>query len=988
MNRRLAVGLFTLAAVASPAPGQETPIPPDRSLARMKLPEGFRAELVAGEPDLVKPIAMTTDDRGRLWVVESHSYPHWDKDGKPGRDRILIYEDKGDGQFQGKVFWDKGTNLSGIEVGGGGVWLCSIPRLLFVPVRPGEDRPAGPPEVVLDGWSVEARHNVFNGLTWGPDGWLYGLNGILSNSRVGRPGAPDGERVSLNCGVWRYHPTRRRFEVVASGTTNPWGLDFDDYGEMFITNCVIKHLFHVVPGGRYQRMFGQDVAPNTYGLMPSCADHIHWGGGDWTSSRGGKGTHDAPGGGHAHAGALVYLGDNWPEEYRNRVFMCNIHGNRINQDVLERQGSGYVAHHGPDFLLANDPWFRGLGLQAAADGGVFVSDWHDTGECHNYDKVHLSGRIYKITCGRPARKAADLTTLGDDDLVRLQLHRDDWQVRHARRLLQERAEAGKLSAGVLPALREMLTTQKDVTRQLRALWALHVTGGLDEKALLELCGHRQEAVRVWAVRLLLEERRASDPVTVRLVEMAKKDGSPAVRLALASALQRLPLAQRWPIAEGLAGHAEDAGDANLPLLLWYGVEPLAAADPDRAALFVKARIPLVRQNLSRRLASLADDPPATRGLEPLVRVLASSDDAGVQRDVLRGMHEALQGRRPAAPAGWSAVARKLNASPDAEVRSKAMELSVLFGDPEALAALRKVAADTKAAEAARRSALQALVDRRAEGLLPLLRDLVADRVLRGPALRALAGYADPGTPALILRQYSSFSESEKADAVATLASRPEYALALLDAMEKGEVPRRDLSAFTARQLLALRDSRLTERLNKVWGTLRPPARDKAALLARYQALVSPDRLKKADRSQGRLVFNRTCATCHTLFGEGAKIGPDLTGSQRANPEYVLTKVLDPSAVVSRDYQMTVLTTSAGRTLSGLVKEEDDKLIVLQTPTEVVRIAKRDLESRERSSLSLMPDGILAPLSDAEVRDLVAYLAGPGQAPLPKPAPPR
>ena len=174
------------------------------------------------------------------------------------------------------------------------------------------------------------------------------------------------------------------------------------------------------------------------------------------------------------------------------------------------------------------------------------------------------------------------------------------------------------------------------------------------------------------------------------------------------------------------------------------------------------------------------------------------------------------------------------------------------------------------------------------------------------------------------------------------------------------MPRRDLSVFTARQLLALRDSRLTERLNKVWGTLRPPAKDKTALLARYQALVSPDKLKKADRAQGRLVFSRTCAACHTLFGEGAKIGPDLTGSQRANPEYILTKVLDPSAVVARDYQMTILTTSTGRTLSGLIKEEDDKLVVLQTPTEVLRIPRGDIESRERSALSLMPDGILAP----------------------------
>jgi putative heme-binding domain-containing protein len=381
----------------------------------------------------------------------------------------------------------------------------------------------------------------------------------------------------------------------------------------------------------------------------------------------------------------------------------------------------------------------------------------------------------------------------------------------------------------------------------------------------------------------------------------------------------------------------------------------------------------------------ADGPAAPRGLEPLVRLLASSDDLEVQRDVLRGMHEGLQGRRQvAAPGGWAAVYRKLRASPDKEVREKVLQLSVLFGDPQALAEMRRVAADPKADGGTRRGALEALVDHREDGLLPLLRDLLDDRALRGPALRALAGYADAGTPALILRHYPSLTDAEKADAVATLASRPDYALALLDAMDKGRVPRRDLSVFTARQLLTLHNARLTERLNKVWGTLRPPAKDKAALLARYQALVTPDKLKKADRSRGRLVFTKTCATCHTLFGEGAKIGPDLTGSQRANPEYILTKVLDPSAVVARDYQMTVLTTADGRTLSGLVKEEDEKLVVLQTPTEVLRIRKADVEERQRSSLSLMPDGILAPLSDAEVRDLVGYLAGTSQVALPRP----
>jgi putative heme-binding domain-containing protein len=384
------------------------------------------------------------------------------------------------------------------------------------------------------------------------------------------------------------------------------------------------------------------------------------------------------------------------------------------------------------------------------------------------------------------------------------------------------------------------------------------------------------------------------------------------------------------------------------------------------------------------LAAGADRPRAARGLDALTRVLAESDDAAAQRDVLRGMHEALQGQRDVpAPAGWAAAYRKLAGCGDAEVREKALILAVLFSDPQALAALRRTAADPKADPAARRRALQTLVEKRPADLVPLLRDLLADRDVRGAALRGLAAYADPGTPAVVLGRYAEFSEADKADAVATLASRPEYALTLLAAMEKGAVPRRDLSPFVARQLLALKDKRLAERLNAVWGTVRPPAQDKTALLARYKALAAGDAAKKANRAHGRQVFARTCASCHTLFGEGGKIGPELTGSQRANPEYVLSKVLDPNATVARDYQVTVFELADGRVVSGIVKEENDRTVAVQTPTEVVRLVKSEIEGRRRSEQSMMPEGQLAVLSDAEVRDLLAYLAAPAQVSLPK-----
>jgi len=599
---------FVITLIVAPlALAQNHPIPPNEAAAHMTVPAGFHVSLFAGEPDVVQPISFCFDDRGRLWVIENFSYPNWQTTGTEGHDRILIFEDPdATGHFTKRtVFYDKGMNLSGIEVGFGGVWLCSTPNLLFIPFKEGEDHPSGLAKVILDGWSLQAKHNVFNRLVWGPDGWLYGCNGILATSDVGKPGDPPEKRTLMNCGVWRYHPIRGTFEVVARGTTNPWGLDFDDMGQMFITNCVIKHLWHVIPGAHYQRMYGEDFDPNLYGLMESIADHIHWAGGDWTTSRTGA-ANSAAGGGHAHAGAMVYLGDNWPDQYRNTIFMCNIHGNRVNNDILEHRGSGYVGHHGKDFLLANDPWFRGLNLEYGPDGGVFVSDWCDTGECHNYLSIdRTNGRMYKIVYGSVTPQHPDLAKLDDSALVQLQLHKNDWWVRHARRLLEERFAAGTLTPETRPALLKMLRENPDVTRQLRALWALQSTGGVDPTLTQELLGSKQEYVRGWAIQLRLEGGQASQSLLQRLVEMAKSDPSPVVRLALASGLQRLPDGDRWAIAEALVAHGEDANDLNLPLMDWYAIEPLVPKNPGRAGqLALESKIPIVRQYIARRLASL------------------------------------------------------------------------------------------------------------------------------------------------------------------------------------------------------------------------------------------------------------------------------------------------------------------------------------------------------------------------------------------------
>ncbi len=970
-------------------------MPPAEAAARTTLPPGFRSTLFAGEPDLVQPIAFTFDDRGRLWVVECYSYPNWTTE-KEGKDRVLIFEDtKGEGRFDKRtVFWDKGANLSGIQVGFGGVWLCSSPNLLFIPVKAGVDRPAGPPEIVLDGWNVrDAKHNVFNGLDWGPDGWLYGCNGIGSKSLVGKPGTPDKDRVAINCGVWRYHPTPRVFEAYAHGTTNPWGLDWDDFGELFISNCVIDHLWHIVPNGHYERMFGDDFNPNAYALMKSCCDHRHWAGGPWQAGRSDNPNNSDFGGGHAHAGLMIYLGDNFPPEYRNSAFMCNIHGNRVNRDLLERVGSGYVAHHGPDFLMAHDSWFRGLGIHSGPDGGVYVSDWCDTGECHNAEVVdRTNGRIFKVVYGTPKPWHGDLAKLTDAELVKLQTHPNDWFVRHARRLLQERAAAGKLGAVALMPLRTLVDNAKAPERQrLRALWALHSTGALRPLDYFRWTPIDKGAPRTLAaaaLRLFFDVNRNNEGnlYVFGVMHQAHDFKDPSVRLALASAVQWVPQKVRDPMIAYLLDSLNKDADFNLSQLVWLAIEPTIADRPENATFyFTGSATPWIRECVARRMATLpASGEDRLTGLDRLAVWLADSVDPRCQADVLRGILAAFADRRQMPmPKNWETAYHTLAGSPSALVKDRTRQLAVVFGDEKALHEVRQVAADVNIPPDRRKAALQLLQQQQRPDLVPLLFSFLTDRDLRGPAIIGLSAFNDPATPALIIKDYPRFSDTEKAAAIATLSARPAYAAALLDAVEKEAIPRRDVSAYTVRQLQGLKDAAIAARVAKLWGSVKATSEQKKMQIAQYKAMLGPDVLRSADLRAGRAVFAKTCATCHRLFDDGAKIGPELTGSQRANIDYVLENIVDPNAIVPKEYRVTRFSLKSGRALDGIIAKEDAASVSIQTPTELLTVPKTEIAEREQSEISLMPEGLLQSLTREQVRDLVAYLAGSKQVPMPK-----
>ena len=663
--RYFLAALLPISATAlAAAPSDPPPPPPDivkftnglsgEAAAReMTLPPGFKATLFAGEPDVVQPIAFCIDDRGRLWVVEGMDYPKRRPEGE-GRDRILIFEDTdGDGKFNKRsVFMEKQNLISGIEVGFGGVWIGAAPHLMFVPVKDWDNpKPAGEAKILLDGWDYKAdTHETLNTFTWGPDGWLYGCHGVFCPSLVGKPGTPESERQWVDAAVWRYHPTKHQFEVFAEGTSNPWGIDFDERGQCFIEACVVPHFWHVIQGARYTRQGGQHfcvgieetarnerhreaksrkpIFPYTYGDITTHGDHVHYAG--TKGPHAGNNKSDAAGGGHAHAGLLVYQGDSFPAEYRGKIFMNNIHGQRINMDVPVREGSGFVGKHGADFINFNDKWSQIINLLTGPDGSVFMIDWYDKNQCHLNDlNAHdrSNGRIFKIAYGAPKSTNRDWGKLRDSSLLQLQLSANDWEARHARRILQERAMAGKLEpAFTALALRTevgwlrpnaSILKSNDKEREklirLRCLWTLHSAGELNDDVALNigLNPKQDEYVRGWTIQLACEDKKPSEALLKEFARLAKEDPSPVVRLYLASACQRLSLEQRQPILENLLAHAEDADDHNLPLMYWYATEAVAAQGTAKAVpLLGKTKIPKVREFITKRMTA-ASKPTAS-----------------------------------------------------------------------------------------------------------------------------------------------------------------------------------------------------------------------------------------------------------------------------------------------------------------------------------------------------------------------------------------
>lgn len=942
----------------------------------MMVPQGFEILLFASEPEIRQPVAFTFDDRGRLWVLECYTYTGKKEYDEEKRDRIVILEDKdGDGVHDTrKVFWDEGMRAFGIEWGHGGVWITQAPYLSFIPDRNQDDVPDGPVEHKLDGFTTKASHNNVNGLRWGPDGWLWGRHGMLASSKAGVVDGPPEERREFKASIWRYHPAWDEFEIVCTGGVNPWGFDWNEEGQMFFTNNVNGQLFHLLPGARYRENFIPPHDADRQPFLNQCADHQHFEYGKaWHQARLGA-TTDELGGGHSHCGGMIYLGDNWPKEYRGRVFTNNVHGKRINVEMLERKGSGYVAKHGPDFLMANNPWFRGVELKYGPDGGVYVLDWSDYGECHDHDGVHrTSGRIYKVTYGkvRP-RVGLNLQEFDDLELLELQLFDNEWWVRRSRRILQERSQAGTLDREAVKRDLLELFRHPKVSRRLRAMWCLFSADLIDRDWLQVQMRDPDEHVRSWALRLLADRGLGYGRVKLDFLKMARNEPSALMRVTLASAMQKVPIGRRLEVLVPLAQREEDIDDPNIALMIWFAAEESIDRTPDLAVELATTTVHrLTRRFVARKIAANRLRKPDA--LAELIQEL-KADDTERLEDLLEGLLDALGGaRKVVVPPTWKETYVRLGSHASSRVRQQLAELAVVFSDEETMNAFRAKAADDSVAVEERARALEVLVKAGADDLEELLVTGLETKGMEGPALRGLG--ATPGVESAnrILKKLPSLDAVLRTTAISSLVSRIESAEVLLAAVEAGSIKATTLSAFHARQIQSLGNKKLNASLKKLWGSVRATDAEKKREMARLRGVVKGQ--KGGDRQRGKELYLQRCAGCHVLWGEGGHAGPDLTGSNRKNLDYLLENIVDPSASVPRNYRYTVVELKDGQTLGGFVEEDLGSLLRLRSDERVISLSRDRIKRRKDQNTSLMPEALLTGMSDAEVRDLFAYLRG-------------
>jgi putative heme-binding domain-containing protein len=945
------------------------PLPTAEAIKRMTVPDGFAVELVAAEPDLVNPVAMAFDERGRIWVTESFEYPRMS--AGPGRDRVKVLEStKGDGRYDKVTIFADGLNIpTGIAVGHGGIWVANAPDILFYKEGP-DGKAAGEPEVIVTGFGREDVHELPNSLTWGPDGWLYGLNGCFNNSHIKH----QGKEFKFSCALFRIHPKTREFQIFAEGTSNPWGLAFDPEGSAFVSACVIDHLWHLVETGYYIRQAGP-YPPHTWPIG-SIVKHKHQKA--------------------AYAGLCYFDSDSYPAEYRDRLYMGNIHGGCINVDVLERDGSTYKATPAPDFLTANDPWFMPVAQKIGPDGCLYILDWYDRYHCYHDAQRdppgvdRLRGRLYRVRYkDTPPAGRFDLTRETDDQLIQ-RLHSPNIFFRDlAQRLLCER-----MTDAIRDKLQALVLDEKAAFKtRMHGLWALVGAGPLPPGFHLRLLDDPDSRFRAWGVRAAGNMGRVDDKIRGKIESRANFE-SPDVQLQVAIAARKI---DGMSVISVLADRLVCCADDELvAAIVWQNVHGLLEQDyrhfirclkVERIGQYAFVGVAPFLKRMIIRLAHAPHVDPSILG-NLCAKLLEHEHHAvcGTCMDALSdSVHSGqLRGARLKSLAD-SMAATIRRGKERGPFQSAAILEAMLTGNSSDI--VRGTFFDDRHEPTVNRlRALEAMITARDPELLGLvatqLEFVRPDKTFINQMLGRLGRLDDPRLADVVLLHYDKLAREQRVAAVELLTHRAVWSKSLLQTITANQIPATALNVNHIRKLLAHKDAELTRQVHAIWGTVREersPEREK--LIGEMRGFLSQTR---GDAVAGKAVFTTACASCHKLHGDGEDVGPDITANGRSDFEQLLSNVFDPSLVIGSAYQAVTVATKKGQIVTGLLVEDNAHRVVLkQQGAQLTALSRDDVEEVTISKVSLMPEGVEQQLKPQEIADLFAFLTlehPPGQGP--------
>ena len=949
------------------------PRSPEEAVDKMTVPDGFQVEIVAAEPEIVNPVAMTFDDRGRVWITESLEYPR--RDAGKGRDRIKILEDTdGDGRADKFTVFADGLNIpSGIALGYGGVWVANSPDLLFMRDTDGDDR-ADRVKVVVTGFGRSDVHELPNSLTWGPDGWLYGLNGVFNPCHIKHR----DQEHRFTCALFRINPRADEdgpfrgthdFQLFAEGTSNPWGVAFDTEGSAFISACVIDHLWHLTETGYYHRQGGA-YPPFTWKLG-SIVDYRHQKA--------------------AYCGITYFDSDAYPLEYREKLYMGNIHGGCINVDSLRRDGASYRGQGEPDFFSAHDAWFMPIVQKVGPDGCLYVLDWYDRYHCYQDARRdpegvdRQKGRLYRVRYkNSPRAPKFDLAAESDDRLIE-RLHSPNVYFRDvAQRLLTERA-----SVALADKLQRLVLDDRAPRKaRMHALWAIVGGRALQPRFHEKLLDHEDASFRAWGVRAAGNMGDVTDRVGRKIVALTA-DPAPDVQLQVAIAAAKLDAVDTVATLVGVLNHCGD--DKLIPQIVWQNLHPRLEAEGGALADVVAggdlSSMPNLVSLMPRIVErTLAVAEPDLENFAKLFGLLAAGGEAGraAAAECLRLFAGRIQSGE--VTTGQLATLRPklephlrliLEAGSSDPLYLDTVLVAALWNDSAAIEVVRRIALSADHPPLDRTRALDALIGVDDEQVVRIAETMLASRGgnsggLAPAVLGSLGRSGRAEIARVVLAAYDGLDSQTRPKAIELLTQRPAWSRELLAAVDEKKIPTDVVNVNQIRSLLASPEPSIVRSARAIWGTVRTernPGRERVIFMMKRDFLAH-----RGDPLKGRQAYNKVCAQCHKMYGEGEDIGPDLTSNGRASFDQLLSNVFDPSLVIGPAYQARIVITDAGRVLTGLLTEESETRIVLKVQGgESEIIPREEIDELVESKLSMMPEKLEDQLTIDELRDLFALL---------------